>query len=137
MANIYQYFEEIMDKYQLASVAYDVNNAAEFGQNLQDRYGLQIFKFYQSKRNYNEPMREFSRALKAGEVHHANDPLLTWSAFNTVTEEDHMGNIMPSKRKSSEKIDPIVAMLMGWHEAKFAENNPSCYDNEGGGMILL
>jgi phage terminase large subunit-like protein len=134
---IYQYFEMLMDKYKVASVAFDCNNAAEFGQNLQDKYGLNVFKFYQSKRNYNEPMRDFSRALKAGEVCHQNDPLLTWSAFNTVTEEDHMGNIMPSKRKSSEKIDPIVALLMAWHEAKFAEDNSSAYDNEGGGLILL
>ena len=128
--SIYAFFREMQQEYKILSVAYDLNNAAEFGQNLQDDLGLSVFKFFQSKKNYNESMVEFMRALKAGEIHHENDPLLSWSTFNVVTEEDHAGNIMPSKKRSADKIDPTVAMLMGFKEAKFAEDKTTIYDTE-------
>jgi phage terminase large subunit-like protein len=37
---------------------------------------------------------------------------LNWMAANFSTDEDAAGNLKPSKKKSTEKIDGIVASVM-------------------------
>ena len=43
---------------------------------------------------------------------HGGNPVLRWQAANVTVEQDAAGNIKPSKRKSTERIDGIVAMVM-------------------------
>jgi hypothetical protein len=40
------------------------------------------------------------------------NPVLTWCAANAVVEMDASGNLKVSRRKSTEKIDGIVALAM-------------------------
>ena len=54
-------------------------------------------------------------------MRHGGDPLLAWAADNTVLRTDSAGYVMPDKRTSAEKIDPIVALLMAFSESQFAE----------------
>ena len=45
---------------------------------------------------------------------------------------------MPAKNKSSEKIDPMVALFMSFSECLYAESEgPSAYDVDGGGVVLF
>jgi len=57
---------------------------------------------------------------------HAN-PVLTWAMSNVRLERDAAGNIKPSKARSREKIDPIVAAIMavGVHAR---QPKPQAYD---------
>lgn len=50
--------------------------------------------------------------LVSGKLIHPRNPVLTWCASNVVVEMDAAGNIKPNRKKSTEKIDGIVAMAM-------------------------
>jgi phage terminase large subunit-like protein len=60
----------------------------------------------------NAPMKELERRYLAKEIQHPNDPVLNWAMSNVVADQDAAGNIKPAKNKSSEKIDPAVALIM-------------------------
>jgi phage terminase large subunit-like protein len=47
----------------------------------------------------------------SGKLLHHN-PVLDWQAGNVAIQSDHAGNIRPSKAKSTERIDGIVATVM-------------------------
>ena len=44
---------------------------------------------------------------------HGANPILRWMASNVVVQTDPTGAIKPDKDKSAEKIDGIVALVMG------------------------
>jgi phage terminase large subunit-like protein len=43
---------------------------------------------------------------------HPDNPVMNWCVANAVVEQDAAGNIKPSRRKSTEKIDGVMAMTM-------------------------
>jgi phage terminase large subunit-like protein len=60
----------------------------------------------------NGPARELERVLADGLLRHGGNPVLRWCAGNAITHVDASGEIRPSKSKSVERIDLLVAMLM-------------------------
>lgn len=120
---IYKTMGEIVRTYEVRSLAYDPNNAREFSTKCVNEWGIETYDFFQSCRRYNEPTRGFVDALRKGKLRHGGNPLLSWCAGNLTVREDSNEYIMPSKAKSSGKIDPIVAAIMAFSEAKFAETN--------------
>ena len=67
-----------------------------------------------------------------GRVIHGGNPVLKWMASNVVMEQDPAGNIKPTKAKSIEKIDGIVALIMATGRAILNEGNTSSiYDERG------
>jgi phage terminase large subunit-like protein len=59
------------------------------------------------------PAKSLEASIINGEINHQGNPILRWMASNVVAETDAAGNIKPSKSKSTEKIDGIVALVMG------------------------
>lgn len=116
MAALHSSVDEARSMYNVKSMACDPNNAAQFGAELMGK-GIDVADFKQSTINYNEPMREFLRLLAEGKVIHGNCPLLTWCQQNMQAYTSASGLMMPSKPSSTEKIDPLVAVLMGFAEA--------------------
>ena len=49
---------------------------------------------------------------KARKIIHGGNPVLRWMAGNVVVDRDPAENIKPTKAKSPEKIDGIVATIM-------------------------
>ena len=43
---------------------------------------------------------------------HEGNPVLRWMFSNVTIQKDDNGNIRPSKKKSKEKIDGVVALAM-------------------------
>jgi phage terminase large subunit-like protein len=48
-----------------------------------------------------------------GRIRHGRHPVLDWNMANVIVDQDAAGNIKPNKKKSTEKIDGVVAMIMG------------------------
>jgi len=69
----------------------------------------------------NAPMKELERRYLAKEIEHPNDPVLNWAMSNVVADQDPAGNIKPAKNKSSEKIDPAVALIIAIGRAMLTE----------------
>ena len=67
--------------------------------------------------------------MLVGRIIHGGNPVLRWMAGNVVAEVDAAENIKPSKKKSTEKIDGIVALIMGLDRAIRHEQQGSVYDD--------
>jgi phage terminase large subunit-like protein len=65
--------------------------------------------------------KEFERIVYSGRLDHGGHPVLSWMARNVKVRFDENLNYMPAKRGSKEKIDGIVAAVMGqavWLESQ-------------------
>ncbi|TWU03041.1 Phage Terminase [Symmachiella macrocystis] len=58
-------------------------------------------------------------------------PLLRWTASNVSNETDAADNWKPSKKKSVERIDGIVAQIMALDRASTQEQFTSVYEKHG------
>jgi phage terminase large subunit-like protein len=56
--------------------------------------------------------KQLESAVVSGKLLHGGHPVLAWQAGNVAIQRDHNGNIKPSKAKSTERIDGIVALVM-------------------------
>lgn len=109
--------------YDLQTVAADPNNARATLTDLIDA-GIEVFNFFQTCRNYNEPLNKLLDLLDAGLIRHGGDRLLAWAADNVVLRNDSAGYVMPDKSKSTEIIDPIVSLAMALSECMFGGPEP-------------
>jgi phage terminase large subunit-like protein len=74
--------------------------------------GLDVIAFGQGFLSMAAPVKRLLELIVAGELEHGNNPVLTWMAANAASEIDPAGNQKFSKKKSTEKIDGMVALAM-------------------------
>ena len=74
--------------------------------------GFTVVPFGQGFKNMSPPTKEFYKLLMEGKIIHGGNPVLRWMAGNVVVDRDPAENIKPTKAKSPEKIDGIVAAIM-------------------------
>lgn len=74
--------------------------------------GFDVVAFGQGFLSMAAPSKKLEELVVAGLLEHGANPVLRWMASNAAADEDAAGNIKPSKKSSSEKIDGIVALLM-------------------------
>lgn len=122
----------IAEKYDVSSIAYDRWNSSQTIIQLQDE-GLEMSPFGQGYGSMSAPSKEFEKMVLAGKIEHFGNPVLRWMLASTAIQTDPAGNIKPDKRKSSQKIDGIVASIMALGEMMTAkakeEKNP--YQSRG------
>jgi phage terminase large subunit-like protein len=102
--------------YQIAEVAFDPWNAVQLAVELGDD-GWTMIPFAQSARNMSASSSELLRLIAAGLLRHGGSGIMRWQATNAVTRTDGSGNVKFDKAKSAEKIDGIVAAVMGLDRA--------------------
>jgi phage terminase large subunit-like protein len=94
--------------------------------------GAEMVQFGQGYASMAAPTKEFSVLVTAGKLEHFGNPVMRWMAGNVVVEEDPAGNVKPHKAKSEDRIDGIVAAIMGLARATSAEPLPeSPYKRRG------
>ena len=109
---------ELYRRYQIVEVAYDRWGATLVTQQLQEIGGDEwVVPFGQGFASMSPPMKELGNLIARHELGHGNHPVLGWMADNLVASEDAAGNIKPDKSKSREKIDGMVALIMGLDRA--------------------
>lgn len=99
------------DIYAIEEIAVDRWNATQLVTQLQGD-GFEVVLFGQGFASMTAPTKELQRLIGAREFEHDGDPVAAWMASNVAVELDAAGNIKPSKKKSTEKIDGIVAGVM-------------------------
>ncbi|BFL45682.1 terminase large subunit [Lactonifactor longoviformis] len=82
-------------------------------------------------------MKELYKLLLEGKMVHGGNEVLRWMAGNVVAETDAAENIKPSKKKSTEKIDGIVAWIMGLDRCIRHEMQGSVYDEPDRGLLVF
>ena len=68
--------------------------------------------FGQGFASMSAPTKELEKIVYSKELTHGGCPVLRWMAGHVVVEQDAAGNLKLSKRKSQEKIDGLVALVM-------------------------
>jgi phage terminase large subunit-like protein len=91
-----------------------------------------MISFGQGFVSLSAPSKELEKLIISGKMIHNNNPVMRWMASNVSAEIDASGNIKPSKKKSSEKIDGILAAIMALGQAiTQLEKAPSIYKTRG------
>lgn len=107
--------QQILQVFDVREIAFDPYNAQQMANALEDQ--VPMIKFPQTKKNYTEVCKEFERLLLLGKIDHGENPVLAWNASNVALDYTGPDAMMPSKKKSSEKIDGLVASLMAFARA--------------------
>lgn len=80
-------------------------------------HGLNRRPYGQGFKDMSPPTKELMRLVLEGKVAHDGHPVLHWMIDNIFIRTDPAGNIKPDKEKSAEKIDGVVAAIMGLDRA--------------------
>lgn len=114
-------------RFNLQAVGYDPWNAKSLTLQLHDEDGIKMIPFIQGPKSYHPAIQELERAYSTGQLSHGGDPVLNWNAANLVYRLDANENKAPDKRRASEKIDDMVALLMGIGTAMTQESTAKRY----------
>ena len=102
---------EFCARFRVAKLGVDPWNATELTVRLIER-GVQVEKFRQQFSSYHPAMSDLERVYLSGKLRHGGDPVLRWNAANLVPRFDEQRNVMPSKKRSADKIDDMCALIM-------------------------
>ena len=100
----------------IREVAFDRWGATQLAGQMLDA-GWPLVQVGQGFATMSGPTKELLRLVAARRWRHGANPLARWEAANLVTRSDPAGNLKPDKAKSMDKIDGIVAAIMGLDRA--------------------
>jgi len=123
--------ERLGEMYDIREIAFDRWGAVQISTALEER-GFTMVQFGQGFRSMSPPTKELLRMVLNGQIAHGGHPVLRWMADNMVVDTDPAGNVKPNKRKSREKIDGMVALIMALDRAtRNAAEGGSVYETRG------
>lgn len=102
---------ELADGFDVREIAYDRWNATQLITDLQED-GAICIPISQTTAGLAAGWRDLERSILAAKLRHGAQPVLRWMAGNVEIETDASGNQKPSKAKSKERIDGMVALTM-------------------------
>lgn len=98
--------------YNIREIAYDRWNATQLTTQLEGD-GFVMVPFGQGFSSMAAPTKELLSLLTGDRIAHGENPVAKWMASNVTVRTDPAGNQKPDKGKSTERIDGIVAEIMG------------------------
>ncbi|WP_221795680.1 terminase large subunit [Aquisediminimonas sediminicola] len=122
---------EIRQAYDVQGIAYDRWRFEDLGKLLSDEgIDLPMTPFIPGFKSYASAVDAFERAVLNRQMQHNENPLLRWQAGNVIVETDPTGNRKPTKAKSLDRIDGIVAAIMACGLAA-TDEGPKVYQGDG------
>jgi phage terminase large subunit-like protein len=126
---IREHIRELSEQFDIREIAYDRWGATQLVTQLQAD-GATCVPIGQGFASMSAPTKEIDKLILSGNLRHGAHPVLRWMAGNVAIEQDPAGNIKPSKKKSTEKIDGIVALIMAIDRATRTASLTSVYETE-------
>lgn len=126
----------INEVYDVKSTAYDRWNSSQTIIDLTNE-GLEMSPFGQGYGSMSAPTKELERLVLTGQLEHFGNPVLRWMMASVAIAADPAGNIKPDKRKSTQKIDGVVAMVMALGEMMTAMSKDDENPYASRGMLSL
>jgi phage terminase large subunit-like protein len=102
---------EACSTYKVEAIAVDRWNSTHLQQRLMAD-GANVVQHGQGFRDMADPTKQLQRLTLERKIVHGGHPVLRWNMANLVVERDAAGNVKPSKKASTEKIDLAVATIM-------------------------
>ena len=103
--------ERLVGKYQIVQLGYDQRFAAQLAINL-DARGVPMVRINQTIPSLTGACRQLERLMISKRLQHGGHPVLRWCAANVALKTDHDGGMMPSKSRSTGRIDLVAALVM-------------------------
>jgi phage terminase large subunit-like protein len=116
--------------YLLAEIAYDPWGALQITQNLEAE-GITMVQFRQGFKSMSPPTKELLKLIMSRKIRHGGNPVLRWMADNLMVSTDPAENVKPDKKKSTERIDGMVALIMALDRTLRHEDKRSVYEDRG------
>lgn len=101
------------DEFDVRMLAFDPWNAVDLIKRLEHEDHFVCVKIRQTKAGLTAPSKAFEKAILEKTLRHDGHPILRWNVSNTAVEIDKAGNLQPSKAESTERIDGVLALIMG------------------------
>ena len=127
---------ELAEQYHICEIGVDRWNATQLITELAGD-GFTMVPIGMGFKDMSPGMKELYKLLLEGKITHGGNPILRWMAGNVVAEIDAAENIKPSKKKATEKIDGIVALIMGLDRCIRHEMTGSVYDDPDHGLLVF
>ena len=121
------YILDLHERFALQEVAFDRKLAREIMQRL-DNQGVPVVDFPQQLMTFAPAVNDFERLFLDRKLAHGGNPLMRWSMGNVVLYHDANNNRRPDKGRSIDRIDPVVASIMGCSRAVQGASARSAYD---------
>jgi len=122
---------ELATQYEVLAIGFDPWNAAQLGGELL-RDGLPVFEYRQTFASMSPPTRELEEMILTRKLEQDGSPILRAAISNIAAELDGNDNVKLNKKKSTGRIDPIVASINAiglWLSAELEEE--SIYNERG------
>lgn len=116
--------------FDVREVAFDRWGATKLVQDIEE-LNLTMVEFGQGYKSMSAPTKELMNLVMSGRLNHGGNPVLRWMCDNMVVTTDPAANIKPVKNKSTEKIDGMVALIMGLDRAVRHLSGKSVYETRG------
>lgn len=115
----------------LALVGFDRWGAMSVTRALEES-GITVLPVGQGFASMSAPSKTLERAVLDEVLRHGDNPVMSWAADNVVVARDTADNIKPVKDKSTEKIDPIVSLVVAIAAMQHAtEDEEFIYESRG------
>lgn len=108
-----QRLAQLCADYDVKAVAYDRWRMEDLKRILDDEgINLPLVGFGQGFQSMSPALDAMETLVLDGKLNHGGHPVLTWNCSNCVVDTDPAGNRKLSKKRSREKIDGMVALIM-------------------------
>ncbi len=108
-----QRLAQLCADYDVKVVAYDRWRMEDLKRILDDEgISLPLIGFGQGFQSMSPALDAMETLVLDGKLNHGGHPVLTWNCSNCVVDTDPAGNRKLSKKRSREKIDGMVALIM-------------------------
>jgi len=104
--------KEWAGRYDVREIAYDPWNATDLIARLQEQDGFTCVPMRQGFVSLSAPTKSLEKAVLSQALRHDGHPVLRWNVSNVSVETDATGNLKPSKKVSTDRIDGVVALIM-------------------------
>jgi phage terminase large subunit-like protein len=120
------------DQFVLKEAGFDPWNATQLATQLTGD-GFTMVQVRQGYKTMSEPTKHLLTLITSKKLRHDGNPVLRWMASNLVLRQDPVGNVAPDKSKATEKIDGIVALIIGLSRliVQPADEGGSVYESRG------
>jgi phage terminase large subunit-like protein len=102
---------DFCENFNVQKIGYDPWNSSDLVNRLVAKE-IPMVEFIQGTKSFHPAMQDLERAYISGKLVHGGDPLLNWAASNIISRRDQNMNMAPDKKRSADKIDDMVALLM-------------------------
>lgn len=128
---IHEKVRELSKVFDIRAIAFDPWKAIQLTTQMETE-GYNMVSFSQTIHNFAGPTDELIKLTLKQKLHNGGHPVTNWMSSNMILRQDATGNLRPDKEKSIEKIDGMVALIMGLELAiRDAADGPSVYEERG------